>query len=190
MSSRWQRVLAEAGRFLAVGGLATLVALLLFNVLVHGVFPGLPALLDDRPIWAYILANTVGMGISYHGSRHYAFRDRPSTHADGGLTAFVAINVVTMLIPIACLTISRDLLGLDDPVSDNVAANVIGLVLGLGARFYLFRTLVFRRPINLNDLYLPDGHDPVDGPAGTVGPVSERLATDSSRSVPAPPAAP
>lgn len=173
MSSRWQRVLTEAGRFLAVGGLATIVALLLFNVLVHGLVPGLPALLADQPVAAYVAANSVGMIVSYHGSRSWAFRDRPSTHADGGLTAFVAINLVTMLIPIACLTLSRDVLGLSDPVSDNVAANVIGLVLGLAARFYLFRTFVFRRPINLNDLYLPDES------------VSED-STGQSTSVPAP----
>lgn len=173
MSSRWQRVLTEAGRFLAVGGLATIVALLLFNVLVHGLVPGLPALLADQPVAAYVAANSVGMIVSYHGSRNWAFRDRPSTHADGGLTAFVAINLVTMLIPIACLTLSRDVLGLSDPVSDNVAANVIGLVLGLAARFYLFRTFVFRRPINLNDLYLPDES------------VSED-STGQSTSVPAP----
>lgn len=180
MSSRWQRLLAEAGRFLAVGGLATLVALVLFNVLVHGMIPGLSAVLGDQPIPAYVLANAVGMLISYHGSRTYAFRDRPSTHADGGLTAFVLINVVTMLLPIGCLMFSRDVLGLDDPVSDNVAANVIGLVLGLGARFYLFRTFVFRRPINLNDLYTPDEQEGITMPG----------ATATSRSVPAPPSAP
>ena len=57
------------------------------------------------------------------------------------------INLVTMSLPIACLIISRDVLGLDDPLSDNISANVIGLVLGLGARFYLFRRFVFRRPV-------------------------------------------
>ena len=31
------------------------------------------------------------------------------------------INIVTMLIPMACLWISRNVLGLDDPVSDNLA---------------------------------------------------------------------
>jgi putative flippase GtrA len=180
VSSRWQRVLTEAGRFLAVGGLATIVALVLFNLLVHGVIPGMPVLLADEPVAAYVVANSVGMLISYHGSRSWAFRDRPSTHADGGLSAFVAINLLTMLIPIACLTISRDVLGLTDPVSDNIAANVIGLVLGLAARFYLFRTFVFQRPINLNDLYLPEGVEPVSAP----------LPTEPSRSVPAPPSGP
>src|SRR6478752_7346945 len=91
MAGRWHRVFTEAYRFLAVGGLATIVAV-------------------------------------------------------------VVINFATMLIPIACLWFSRNVLGLDDPYSDNVAANVIGLFLGMVTRFYLFRTLVFQKPVHLADL--------------------------------------
>lgn len=148
-----ERVLAEVGRFLAVGGLATVVALVLFNLLVHGFNTGEHALLPDQPVLAYVVANTVGMVISYRGTRSWAFRDRPPRQADGGCSAFVVINVATMALPVLCLVVSRDVLGLDDPVSDNVAANVIGLALGVGARFYLFRTFVFRRPIGLGDIY-------------------------------------
>ncbi|MFC4784188.1 GtrA family protein [Nocardioides sp. MAHUQ-72] len=155
MGSRWQRVLAEGGRFLAVGGAATLVALVIFNFLVHGFNTAHRALLDDHVIWAYVIANSVGMVISYRGSRSWAFRDRPPRHADGGRVAFLAINVLTMSLPIGCLWISRNVLGLDDPYSDNISANVIGLFLGLVARFYLFRTFVFRRPVHLPHLALP-----------------------------------
>ena len=172
MSERTQRFLAEVGRFLAVGGAATIVALIIFNLLLHGFNTGDHALLGDQSIPAYIFANSVGMGVSYYGSRHWAFRDRPPHSSDGGRTAFVAINLLTMLIPIGCLTISRDVLGLDDPISDNLAANVIGLVLGLGARFYLFRTFVFRRPISIVEIYdepgLPDEPTEPDGDADLV----------------------
>ena len=147
------RFVAEVSRFLAVGGAATLVALFLFNLLVHGFSTGRSAPLDDQPILAYVLANAVGMMISYHGSRSWAFRHRSVRQADGGLFAYVAINVATMTIPVACLAFSRGALGLDDPVSDNVSANVIGLLLGLGARFYLFRRFVFRRPISIIEIY-------------------------------------
>ena len=152
MGSRWQRFLAEVGRFLAVGGLATIVALFLFNFLVHGYTTTNEAPLRNHVILAYVLANTVGMVISYRGSRSWAFRDRPPRQADGGRLAFLVINVVTMTLPIGCLWISRDLLGLDDPISDNVSANVIGLAMGLVARFYLFRRFVFRRPVTLPQL--------------------------------------
>lgn len=152
MGSRWQRLLAEVGRFLTVGGVATIVAFVIFNFLVHGFNTQHKALLDQHVIVAYVLANTVGMMISYRGSRNWAFRDRPPVHADGGRIAFVIINLATMTLPIGCLAISRNLLGLDDPYSDNISANVIGLFLGLVARFYLFRTFVFKVPVHLPHL--------------------------------------
>ena len=65
MGERWQRFAAEVGRFLAVGLLATIVALILFNLLVHGFNTGGSALLNGQPEVAYVLANAVGMAISY-----------------------------------------------------------------------------------------------------------------------------
>lgn len=152
MSDRWRRVLTEAYRFLAVGGLATIVAFLIFNFLVHGFATGYDAPLAGQPYLAFAIANLVGMAISYRGSRTWVFRDRPPRGADGGRLMFVAINLLTMLIPLACLWVSRHVLGLDDPFSDNLSANVLGLSLGMVARFYLFRTLVFRQPVHLADL--------------------------------------
>ena len=192
MSDRTQRLIAEVGRFLAVGGAATIVALIIFNLLVHGFNTAQHALLADQPILAYVIANSLGMGVSYYGSRHWAFRDRPPVTSDGGLTSFVAINMLTMLIPIGCLAVSRDVLGLDDPISDNLAANVIGLVLGLGARFALFRAYVFKRPISIVEIYdEPGAAGAVEGLAGDAGPVSEAAAPARGRSMsgPAPPAA-
>ena len=192
MSDRTQRLIAEVGRFLAVGGAATVVALILFNLLVHGFSTGDHAMLADRPILAYVLANTVGMGVSYYGSRHWAFRDRPPVSSDGGLTSFVAINMLTMLIPIGCLAVSRDVLHLADPISDNVSANVIGLVLGLAARFALFRTFVFKRPISIVEIYdepgVVDEVERLDGDAGSVN-ESASLSRARSMSGPAPPGA-
>lgn len=182
MGVRWQHFLAEVGRFLAVGGLATLVALVLFNLLVHGFNTEHRALLSDHVILAYVLANTVGMMISYRGSRSWAFRDRPPRHADGGRLAFVLINVATMTLPIGCLWVSRNVLGLDDPISDNISANVLGLFMGLVARFYLFRTLVFRRPVHLPHLSLP--HAPGVNPHEPFGELLTE-PTDPSRSGPA-----
>ena len=181
MGSRWQRLLAEASRFLAVGGVATVVALFLFNFLVHGFVTGHRAPLADHVIVAYVLANTVGMVVSYRGSRNWAFRDRPPRHADGGRAAFVIINLVTMSLPIGCLWFSRNVLGLDDPYSDNISANVIGLSMGLVARFYLFRTYVFRRPVHLPHLSLP--HHPAVDAQPVTDPVRE--TRDSSTSGPA-----
>jgi len=191
----WQRFRQEAGRFLAVGLVATIVALILFNFLVHGFGTMDSAWLNDRPEAAYVLANAVGMVISFRGTKVWAFRDRRTNHADGGVVAFVVINLATMLIPITCLWVSRGL-GLDDPISDNISANVVGLALGNAARFFLFREFVFLRvddPELVLDLELATLHDHThEIPAITdpiLGDVSEP-PTGRPTSDPAPPRAP
>ena len=161
MSNRTRQLLAEVSRFLAVGGAATAVALLLFNWLVHGFDIIEEPVLAQQPYLGYVIANAVGMVISYQGSRHWAFRDRSPSHRHGGWPPYAAINVATMTLPVACLWFSRSVLGLDDPVADNLSANVVGLSLGLAARFYLFRRFVFKRPIHLTEIY--DDPSPADG---------------------------
>ncbi len=99
---------------------------------------------------AFVIANFVGMLISYRLSRQWTFKHRPPQHADGGRTAYFVINMSTMVIPMATLWMSRNWLGLDDPVSDNLSGVVIGQLLGQVARFYLFRTYVFPRPAHLD----------------------------------------
>lgn len=146
MGERWQRFAGEVSRFLAVGFVATVVAILLFNLLVHGLTTANWAPLNEQPELAYLIANIVGMVISFNGTKQWAFKHREARHADGGVVAYVGINLLTMLIPIAFLWISRNPLGLDDPVSDNIAANVVGLLFANAARFVLFRQFVFPHP--------------------------------------------
>ena len=148
MGRRLQRFAAEASKFLTVGGVATLVAFVLFNALVHGYFGG-PGPLNAQPIVAFVLANTVGMFVSYRGSRSWAFRDREAVGPAGGRLAFFLINTVSMLIPVGCLAFTRYVLDLTDPLSDNIAANVVGLGLGTAARFWAFRRFIFLSPRRL-----------------------------------------
>jgi len=142
---RWQRFLSEAAKFLTVGGLATLVSFVIFNGLVHGYVDG-PGPMHDQPLVAFVLANLVGMLVSYRGSRSWAFRHREAVGVAGGRVAFLVINVVSMVIPLACLAFTRYALGRSDPIADNVAANVVGLGLGTLARFWAIRTFIFVGP--------------------------------------------
>lgn len=174
---REARIAGEAGRFMAVGGIATAAAFVLFNLFAHGIFV-VGAVMPGHPILAFVIANTVGMLISYELSRRWTFRHRTSDHPDGGFTAYVVINVATMTIPISCLWVNRHWLGNSDPISDNISANVIGILASQVARFYLFRRFVFHRPIRYIEMYddpwvLP-GIDP------EVGGVSETTAPSTS----------
>ena len=149
---RRTRLFGEVVRFMMVGGIATAVAFVLFNGLVHGFFLGAGPM-NSQPIPAYVIANTVGMLISYDLSRRWTFRHRVSDHPDGGFTAYVVINAVTMLLPIACLYLTRSVFGWDSAIADNLSANVIGVLLGQIARFFLFRKFVFGRPIRYTQVY-------------------------------------
>ncbi|MFC6154425.1 GtrA family protein [Nocardioides yefusunii] len=165
MADLRRRLAGELSKFLTVGALATAVAFVIFNALVHG-GPFFEAPLNGHPQLAYVLANTVGMVISFRGTRNWAFAERDVRHKDGGRTAFIVINFATMLIPMACLWISRGALGLDDAVSDNISANVIGLGIGTAARFALLRQYVFPR----EGLAVTTGSQPVvtlDGAVAT-----------------------
>jgi hypothetical protein len=57
-----------------------------------------------------------------------------------------------MPISIFCLWFSRHVLHLTDPFADNVAANVVGALIGQAARFYLFRRYVFRKPVTVGEI--------------------------------------
>lgn len=146
MGRRLHRLTSEVAKFLTVGGVATLVSLLIFNVLVHGFLVYSPGPMHQWPLTSYVLANLVGMVVSYRGSRSWAFRHREVVGAAGGRLAFFVINTVTMAIPLLLLAASRYLLDLDNVVADNLAANVVGLALGTAARFWAFRRFVFVRP--------------------------------------------
>ncbi|MGA8847202.1 MAG: GtrA family protein [Nocardioides sp.] len=145
MSDRWRHLLGEVWRFFAVAQAATWVSILLFNIALHGWLIGDP-LFPDQAIGVYVVANSIGMIISYHGARGWVFPHRPPQQADGGWTAYVIINIAAMALPVGCLVVSRHVLGLEDALADNLSANGIGLVLAFGARFYLFKRYVFRRP--------------------------------------------
>lgn len=170
-----KRLVDESLRFATVGGVATLVAFVIFNFLVHGFYVTDKPWLDDHPTLSYIIANSVGMAISYRGTRNWAFRNRETAHADGGLTAYVLINLATMTLPIGCLWISRNVFGLSDPLADNISANVIGLGLGMLARFYLFRQVIFSQK-NYEPATLA-GSTTLPIPGNPVRPRNERSAS-------------
>jgi putative flippase GtrA len=141
-AARTRQLLGEVVRFLAVGGVATAVSIVGFNVLVHGLLIG-AAPMADQPLPAYVAVNVVAGCVAYAGLRLWAFRHRGVSDPFGGLATFFVLGAVTMAIPVLCLWASRYALGLSSPLADNLSANVIGLGLGTAARFWVFRRYVF-----------------------------------------------
>jgi putative flippase GtrA len=143
MSTRLRGFTAEFGRMVVSGVLASLVAFLLFNWLLHWGTGLSEPLLEDHAVLAFLAANITSMGLTYYLSKTWVFRDRDAVGFADGKVTFVLISLLTLAIPTLCLWFSRNVLDLDSALADNVAANLIGLFLGFVARFSLFRTLVF-----------------------------------------------
>lgn len=139
---RTPQLVEEVLRFLLVGGLATAVSLLGFNALVHGALTG-AAPLEQRPVTALVLVNILAGFVAYAGMQVWAFSHRQANRPVRSLVRFFVLGALTTAIPVACLTVSRYLLGRSDPWLDNIAANVVGLGVGTATRFWDFRRYVF-----------------------------------------------
>jgi len=131
---------AHVLKFLSTGGIATVVSIGLFNVLVHA---GADPVMAEQPLPAYVLAIAVGTAVSYAGNRWWAFAHRSGRGAVRDLPVFVAINVVALAIPVACLAVSRYGLDATSALADNLSANVVGLVLATAFRYWGYRSWVF-----------------------------------------------
>lgn len=145
MAVRWRRISGEIIRFSAVNAVATIAAILIFNALVHGVKGWFEAPANGQPLPSFLFAHSVGMFISYYGSRNYAFKHRHAAGPGGGLLNYVVINLASFVIPIFCLFLTRSVIGWDSVYADNISGNVIGAFLGSTFRFWAFRRFVFTK---------------------------------------------
>ncbi len=148
MRARLRRLSNEAAKFSAVNVAATVVAVLLFNVLAHGVM-GIyrPGPLNGWPLTSWFIANWVGMWISFYGSRRYAFKHRRPSGPGGGALIYTVVNLASFVIPMACLWLTRNTMGWNSALADNISANVIGAALGMVFRFWAFRRFVFKKQV-------------------------------------------
>jgi putative flippase GtrA len=143
MGRGWQRLAGEFGRSAIAGTIASIFAIVLFNMLVHW-DPGYDAApLGDHVITGFLIANVASTLLTYELSRSWAFRHRAPVGFAGGVVPFFLISGLSMVIPVACLWLTRNVLHYDSALADNVAANVVGLFLGFVARFFAWRAFVF-----------------------------------------------
>jgi putative flippase GtrA len=133
----------ELMKFGTVGGIAYIVNLLLFNLLVH--FPFSP--LDDRPVTGSLIAGIVSILIAYFGNRFWTWRERPRRAMSREIALFFIINGIGIAIASGALYISRYVLGFESAFADNIAANVIGVGIGTIFRFLSYRIWVFPKAL-------------------------------------------
>lgn len=128
-------VLRQAARFLLVGGAATVVDVGAFNLFHYGLGVG--------PLSAKVVATVLGGAAAFVGNRQWSFRGAADRSWRTQAGAFLAVNLVALVLALLPLAIARYALGLTGVVALNVAGNGIGLVLATALRFWGYRRWVF-----------------------------------------------
>lgn len=129
----------EVVKFGAVGAVAFVVDIGVFNLLRTGIVGGL----EHKPLTAKCISVFLATVVAWLGNRYWTFRRRRRASRRREFLLFGLMNAGGLLISLACLALSHYVLGLRTPLADNIAGNVIGLGLGTLFRFWAYRQLVF-----------------------------------------------
>lgn len=137
---RLRRGAGELSRFGAVGIVAYVIDVGLFNVLVH---VGDPGVLADRPLTAKTVSTVVATVFAYQANREWTWKDRGRRGFWREYSLYFVLNAIGLAITLVPLALSRYVLGLDSALADNMSANVVGVGLGTLFRFWSYRRWVF-----------------------------------------------
>jgi putative flippase GtrA len=131
---RLGHLVRELLKFGVVGGLAFVVDVVLFNLVLHA---------TDKPLTSKTISTVVATTVAYGGNRLWTFRRRAHPGVRREYVLFLLLNGVGLAIALACLASSHYLFGFTSRLADNIAANVVGLGLGTLFRFWSYRRFVF-----------------------------------------------
>jgi len=137
--ARVEHLVHEVAKFGAVGLIALVVDVGLFNLLCYGA----SSPLHGKVLTAKIVSVSVATTVAYFGNRYWTFRHRGRTSFHREYLLFFVLNGVGLAISVGCLWFSHYALGFTSALADNISANVIGLGLGTLFRFWSYRRWVF-----------------------------------------------
>lgn len=136
----------EAAKFSVVGALAFFVDNGGYNLLVFGLPGGAEGgPMGAAPVQASVVATSAAALFSWAGNRYWTYRHQHRERVAHELGLFLVANGVGLAITAGTVFASRQLLGLDSPLSDNTA-RILGWVLATLFRFYAYRRYVFVAP--------------------------------------------
>ncbi|MCK2021696.1 GtrA family protein [Microbacterium sp. kSW2-24] len=139
IASAVRRAVPQLASFGGVGLIAFVVDVGGYNLLRATVMP-------DQVIWAKVISVTIATGVAWLGHRYVTFRRTRRPAVVKELLLFLLANGGGLLIAAGCLFVSHYLLGFTSALADNIAGNVVGLLLGTLFRYFTYRFLVFRTP--------------------------------------------
>jgi putative flippase GtrA len=139
---RFAHLLHELGKFGTVGAVAFMIDLTVFNVLNYRM--GVESLLSATASMA------LGASAAFVGNRFWTWKDRERSGLRREYVLYFFFNAVGLLIALACLAISTYGLGsvwpaFATPLAENISKMIVGGALGTIFRFWMYRTVVFRK---------------------------------------------
>lgn len=153
------QIVRELMKFGLVGGVAYVVDVGLFNLALAA---------TDKPLTSKTISTVVATTVAYAGNRMWTFRRRSRSGVRREYVLFFLLNGFGLAIALGCLAVSHYLLDFTSRLSDNIAANVVGLGLGTAFRFWSYRRYVF--PELLPEAAARPAGDPSDVSADRLRP--------------------
>jgi len=140
MRDRAVALVREVGKFGTVGGIAFLIDLTIYNVLLQ---------LGLETLIAKTISTVIATTFAFLGNRFWTWRDRAHHHMGRQYTMFFLLNAIGLGIGLTCLAISHYGLGqiwpaLQSPLADNISGQLVGTAIGTLFRFWSYRRFVFR----------------------------------------------
>jgi putative flippase GtrA len=142
-------------KFALVGGVGFVVDTVAFTAL------RLTPAFESSPLKAGIISTVLAIVANWIGNRYWTFGPHRSTRNVTEAVEFAVVSVLGMLVAIGCLAFSHYVLDYRTVLADNIAKNVVGLVLGSAIRFLLYRHWVYsparrnrvrdREPVSVSD---------------------------------------
>src|ERR1700712_226907 len=116
-------------KFALVGGVGFVVDTVAFTAL------RLTPAFANSPLKAGIISTILAIVANWIGNRYWTFGPHRSTRNVAEAVEFAVVSVLGMLVALGCLAFSHYVLDYRTVFADNIAKNVIGLVLGSAIRF-------------------------------------------------------
>lgn len=137
----WDGLVGSFVRFGIVGAVGVVIDVTVFNILSLGL---LGHGWWSDPVGAKVCSTSVAIVCNWLGNRYWTFRHHRHRHIAREFIEFLTASLIGMAVAVSCVWISHNVLGFQSLFADNIAANVVGLALGTGVRFVLYRWWVWR----------------------------------------------
>jgi putative flippase GtrA len=138
---RFKKLLPEASKYSTVGAMGYVVDVSLFNLFS---VVGKTVFEVDQPFGAKIAATAIAVFFTYVLNSRWTFKHRNGRPESlSRIVRYALVNVVGLSITILALFVSRNILGFDSLLADNISANVVGVGLAMIFRFFANRKWVF-----------------------------------------------